>query len=116
MNSFVSNVPEFSSPLLSNFSSVYNFFGCFGITKFNSNNSEKHNFNSYVLRVFQQSYSIVLLLKMSENTFARKCHCLFFKLGSNGKYIHRSFFFANVHLVTFNKITFGGFLCRSSHH
>lgn len=115
-NSFLNYFPDFPSLVFINFSSEHNFVDCYSIAECNSNDSEKCNFKSDVLRVFQQSYSIVLLLKMSENTFARKCHCLFFKLDSNGKYIHRSFFFANVHLVTFNNITFGGFLCRSCHH
>ena len=108
-NSFLNYFPDFPSLVFINFSSEHNFVDCYSIAECNSNDSEKYNFKSDVLRVFQQSYSIVLLSKLSKNKVVWKCHFLFYKLGLNGKYTHRSLFFESVHLVTSNKTTFWSF-------
>ena len=108
-NSFLNYFPDFPSLVFINFSSEHNFVDCYSIAECNSNDSEKCNFKSDVLRVFQQSYSIALLSKLSKNKVVWKCHLLFYKLGLNGKYTHRSLFFESVHLVTSNKTTFWSF-------
>ena len=108
-NSFLNYFPDFPSLVFINFSSEHNFVDCYSIAECNSNDSEKCNLKSDVLRVFQQSYSIVLLSKFSKNKVVSKCHFLFYKLGLNGKYNHHSLFFESVHLVTSNKTTFWSF-------
>ena len=108
-NSFLNYFPDFPSLVFINFSSEHNLVDCYSIAECNSNDSEKCNFKSDVLRVFQQSYSIALLSKLSKNKVVWKCHFLVYKLGLNGKYTHRSLFFESVHLVTSNKTTFWSF-------